>query len=129
MLLKLGARLSAGLMARLTTNVLYSRSKKTCIKRSFAREASRSTCTPGLAGIDALGNVTRYAYNDRNWLTSVTAPGGRALTLAYDGSNRISTLSGPAGLIATYTYDASSRLQQVQYADEAASGDARLRPW
>jgi RHS repeat-associated protein len=71
--------------------------------------------------VDAVGNTTVLTYA-AGLLTTVTAPGGRSLTLAYNASHQISALAGPAGLIATYTYDGSGRLQQVQYADEAASG-------
>jgi RHS repeat-associated protein len=69
---------------------------------------------------DAFGNETNLAYDGTGLLTTIAAPGGRALTLTYTGG-RVSTLSGPEGPIATYTY-VSGQLSGVQYADVAASG-------
>jgi RHS repeat-associated protein len=71
--------------------------------------------------VDAFANTTVLGYNGSSQLTTITGPGGRALTLTY-ANGKIASLSGPAGTIATYTYDASDRLAGVEYADDAISG-------
>jgi RHS repeat-associated protein len=91
--------------------------------RQFRKGGSETYDSDGrlLTIADALGNTTVLAYNGSGQLTTITGPGGRALTLTYAGG-KIAALSGPSGTIATYGYDGSGRLSSVQYADGAASG-------
>ncbi len=67
--------------------------------------------------VDALENTTTLTYDAVGRLTTITAPGGRALVLGYTGSlTQPDTLIGPGGTIATYTYE-NGKLKTVRYAD------------
>ncbi|RIK34409.1 MAG: hypothetical protein DCC55_33140 [Chloroflexi bacterium] len=62
--------------------------------------------------IDGVTYVTRYSYDNRGNLTSITYPSGRTITYDRDNGNRISSVSGfasnvqyhPNGLISRMTY-------------------------
>jgi RHS repeat-associated protein len=90
--------------------------------RSGARDiydaAGRLTST-----VDPLGNTTTLGHDpDTGALTSITAPGGRALTLTYD-KGVVSEVTGPgAKSIARYVYDDPGRLKTVTYSDNTGYG-------
>jgi RHS repeat-associated protein len=54
--------------------------------------------------LDVNGNQTSLTYTGSN-LTSVTAPGGRALTLAYNGNAQLTSVTTPLGRVCRYGYD------------------------
>ncbi|MBI2761302.1 MAG: RHS repeat protein, partial [Chloroflexi bacterium] len=58
---------------------------------------------------DRNGNTLTIAYSGSN-PTTITAPGGRQLTITVDGSGRVTQIAAPASLTATYTYDGSGNL-------------------
>ncbi len=53
------------------------------------------------------GNTTRYAYDSKGELTSVTPPApGTATTYAYDSLSRLTSVVTPNGVTVTYGYNA-----------------------
>jgi RHS repeat-associated protein len=58
---------------------------------------------------DRNGNALTLTYAG-SVLSSVTAPGGRSLTITSDGQGRITSISAPGGLSASYTYDGNGNL-------------------
>jgi YD repeat-containing protein len=73
--------------------------------------------------IDRNSNQTTIAYDSSNRLTSVTSPGGSALTFTYGDPNnptQVTTVQDSVGTVATYTYDSSARLILVSYPDGSA---------
>lgn len=75
---------------------------------------STRTYMPGtdklLTETDVLGRVTRYAYDNRGNLTSVTGPGGVVTrSLTYDTQGNVLTESDALGTVTTSIYDAQGR--------------------
>jgi YD repeat-containing protein len=58
---------------------------------------------------DRSGNTQTLSYAGTN-LASVSAPGGRTLTITTNAQGHITAISGPASLATSYTYDASGNL-------------------
>lgn len=58
---------------------------------------------------DRNGNAQTLTYSGAD-LASISAPGGRTLTITTNAQGRITAISGPASLSASYTYDASGNL-------------------
>ena len=54
---------------------------------------------------DALGRVTRYAYDGQGNRTSITDPLGRVTTATYDQFNNPLMVTNPAGETSSFTYD------------------------
>ncbi len=59
---------------------------------------------------DLNGNLTTFAYDGANHLTTVTDASGRQLTVVTDSDGRITSITDPAGRQRSYTYDASGNL-------------------
>ena len=73
--------------------------------------------------IDRNGNQTTVAYDSSYRITSVTPPGGGALSFTYGDSNnpwQVTKVQDAVGTVATYTYDSTSRLTQVSFPDGSA---------
>jgi RHS repeat-associated protein len=68
-----------------------------------------------LEQVDRVGNTTRIDRDGEGKVTSITAPGGRALNFSYEG-DRVVRMAGPEGTIATYSY-AGNDLDHVTYVD------------
>ena len=74
------------------------------------------------ADVVGLHRTTRYAYNTRGDLTSLTDPKGNVTTRTYDDARRLITTTSPAtaaapnGVVTTNSYDPDGRLLQVQQA-------------
>lgn len=63
-----------------------------------------------LESIDPLAGRTRYGYDARDNLTTVTDPTGSTTRYAYDLANRRVTETRPGGEVTTYLYDAVGNL-------------------
>ncbi|MFF9623794.1 DUF6531 domain-containing protein [Streptomyces griseosporeus] len=59
---------------------------------------------------DPLGRTTSYAYNGAEQLASVRNPAGDTATLGYDGAGHLTRTTDQAGKSLTRAYDASGRL-------------------
>ena len=55
--------------------------------------------------IDALGNITRYAYDDNDDLIKVVAPDGTATTYSYDANGNMVSETDPLGHTISFTYN------------------------
>lgn len=67
---------------------------------------------------DAAGVGVSLAYDARNRVQRVVAPGDRALTLHYDARGRLAAIEDPAGARYRYEYDAQDNLVGVSYPAE-----------
>ncbi|MGA2773819.1 MAG: DUF6531 domain-containing protein [Bryobacteraceae bacterium] len=56
---------------------------------------------------DSFGNQVAYTYDAAGQLTSMTLPGGNAVTYQYDHAHRLSQVSDWLGNFALYRYDAA----------------------
>ncbi|WP_434109108.1 DUF6531 domain-containing protein [Paraburkholderia caffeinilytica] len=74
-----------------------------------------------VAMVDPLGNATRYAYDVRGNLASVTHPDGTIRQYLYEDARFPNALTGvkdeTGSKIATWTYDANARVISVSHPD------------
>ncbi len=74
---------------------------------------------------DALGNVTRYGYDQLGDQVTVTAPDGSVTTTAYDADREPLSVTGPTGAQTQATYDFLGRkLTATQVERSTGSGTA-----
>jgi RHS repeat-associated protein len=73
--------------------------------------STQSTDSVGrtISASDALGNTTRYQYNNLNLLTQVTDPQGHTTSFAYDSNGNLLSLTDPVSHTTSYTYDNMDR--------------------
>jgi RHS repeat-associated protein len=79
---------------------------------------------------DRNGNTTTLTYGGNGFLSSVTDPFGRVLTVTTNAAGQVTSISDTLGTVATYLYGGSSELLSVIYADNSAfnfSYDGSLR--
>jgi RHS repeat-associated protein len=69
--------------------------------------------------IDALGNVTRYAYDSNLNVIQVVAPGGLTSSFAYNANGYLTSETDPLGYTTSFSYNANNNL--TGYTD--AQGD------
>lgn len=69
---------------------------------------------------DRSGNTTSLNYGGNGFLSSVTDPVDRALTINTNAAGLVTSVSDAMGTVATYTYGANSQLLSVTYADSSA---------
>lgn len=62
---------------------------------------------------DALGRVTRYAYDLMGRTASVTDPLGGVFRITFDGKNNVTSRTDARGNTTRYDYDANSRLTKI----------------
>src|SRR5437870_385322 len=56
------------------------------------------------------GGTTRYAYDARSRLVTVTDPSGGVFSLGHDALSRLTSIQRPNGVVDTLTYDAAGEL-------------------
>jgi len=66
------------------------------------------------------GNTTALTYGANSFLTAITDPFGRQLSVATDSNGQITSISDAIGTIATYTYGPAHQLLSVTYPDSSA---------
>jgi RHS repeat-associated protein len=69
---------------------------------------------------DRNGNTTAFTYGGNGFLSSVTDPFGRTLTLTTNGSGQVTSISDSMGTVTAYTYGGGNELLSVTYADNSA---------
>ena len=62
----------------------------------------------------------RLSYDGNGFLSSVTDPFGRVLTVTTNTNGQVTSISDATGTVATYTYGGSNELLSVTYADNSA---------
>jgi YD repeat-containing protein len=66
-----------------------------------------------IGGANPASEITQYAYDDNNNLTSTTDPLSRVTGNSYDALNRLIQVTDPASGTTQYQYDAQDNLTQV----------------
>ena len=69
---------------------------------------------------DRNGNTTALGYGGNGFLSSVTDPFGRVLTITTNSNGRVTSISDSMGTVAAYTYGGGNELLSVTYADNSA---------
>lgn len=63
--------------------------------------------------IDALGNESKVAYNNKGLKSSVTSPEGRVTAFGYDEMGRLKTATDALGNVSSVSYDANGQKSKV----------------
>lgn len=78
------------------------------IKDSHRHVARYEYAGTNLLAANVDGNVTRYAYDARNRLVSVTLPDKTSMRMSYNGSDQLSGLKTVDGTLIAYTYSSQT---------------------
>ena len=76
---------------------------------------------------DANGHITRYAYNERNLLATISDAKNAITAYVYDNNGNLQTIADANNNVTTYGHDGFDRLSKITYADgsfEQTSYDA-----
>jgi type VI secretion system secreted protein VgrG len=75
---------------------------------------------------DAMGRVTQYVYNSRNWQIATIQPDGSVLLTEYDGGGRIVGQTDALGNTTQYVYDKLGRQVEEIQPDPDSSGPSTV---
>ncbi len=84
--------------------------------KSFTVSCGYDAASNRISLTDPENDITTYAYDTLNQLTSQTAPGRERFKWAYDAIGRRTKLSRPNAVATSYTYDSLSHLLSISHA-------------
>lgn len=99
-----------GRMKQTITNYSFLTDKSFTLFYGYDAATNRTSLT------DPENDITTYAYDTLNQITSLTAPGRKRFKLACDAIGRRTKLSRPNSVATSYTYDSLSRLLAISHA-------------